>query len=134
MPGLTKKDKRRKQPRARRPGCFEVQERAGQLAKMGGPRVGWKARIDWEAFRPELERVHDKARKSAAGAKLSDIVSMTTYHTDLSDFKTFTKVQREFIPTDFPAHTAVGVSALMRPAFKCEIAVIAVVGSGGSGS
>ena len=76
MPGLMKKDKRRKQPRARRPGCFEVQERAGQLAKMGGPRVGWKARIDWEAFRPELERVHDKARKSAAGAKPSDVVLM----------------------------------------------------------
>ena len=69
-----------------------------------------------------------------AGANLSDIVSMTSYHTDLSDFKTFTKVQREFIPTDFPAHTAVGVSALMMPAFKCEIAVIAVVGSGGSAS
>lgn len=79
-----------------------------------------------------LAFAHLQSVLAEAGAKLTDIVSMTSYHTDLSDFKSFTKVQREFIPTDFPAHTAVGVSALMMPAFKCEIAVIAVVGSGGS--
>ena len=71
-----KKDKRRKQPKPRQPGFFDVQDRAVQLTKMGDPLVGLKAQIDWEAFRPELERVHDKVRKSAAGAKPYDVVLM----------------------------------------------------------
>jgi len=36
---------------------------------MGDPLVGLKARIDWEAFRPDLGRVREKDRKSNAGAK-----------------------------------------------------------------
>jgi transposase len=60
----------------RQPGLFDVEERAAQLADMGDPLVGLKARIDWEAFRPELSRVHDKDRKSNAGAKPIDVVLM----------------------------------------------------------
>jgi transposase len=60
----------------RQPGLFDVEERAAQLTKMGDPLVGLKARIDWEAFRPELERVHEKDRKSQAGAKPFDVVLM----------------------------------------------------------
>ena len=71
-----KKTKRRKQPKPGQPGLFDVQGRAEQLTRMGDPLVALKAQIDWEAFRPELERVHDKARKSAAGAKPYDVVLM----------------------------------------------------------
>jgi IS5 family transposase len=39
------------------------EERAAQLTKMGVPLMGLKARIDWEAFRPELKRVHEKDKK-----------------------------------------------------------------------
>ena len=53
----------------RQPGLFDVEERAAQLTHMGDPLVGLKARIDWEAFRPALKRVHEKDRKSRAGAK-----------------------------------------------------------------
>jgi transposase, IS5 family len=60
----------------RQPGLFDVEERAAQLTAMGYPLVGLKARIDWEAFRPDLVRVHDKARKSKAGAKPFDVVLM----------------------------------------------------------
>ena len=56
----------------RQPGLFGVEERAMQLTKMGDPLAGLKARIDWEAFRPELKRVHEKDRKSQAGAKPFD--------------------------------------------------------------
>jgi len=38
--------------------------------------VGLNAEIDWEAFRPELNGVHEKARKSPAGAKPIDVVLM----------------------------------------------------------
>lgn len=60
----------------RQPGLFDVEERAAQLTDMGDPLVGLKARIDWEAFRPDLVRVHDKDRKSNAGAKPIDVVLM----------------------------------------------------------
>ena len=60
----------------RQPGLFDVEERASQLTKMGDPLVGLKARIDREAFRPELNRAHEKDRKSQAGAKPFDGVLM----------------------------------------------------------
>lgn len=71
-----KEDKRRKPPKPRQPGFFDVQDRAEKLTKMGDPLVGLKGQIDWEAFRSDLERVHDKPRKSAAGAKPYDVVLM----------------------------------------------------------
>jgi hypothetical protein len=60
----------------RQPGLFDVEERAAQLTEMGDPLVGLKLRIDWEAFRADLNRVHDKERKSQAGAKPFDVVLM----------------------------------------------------------
>ena len=63
------KTKPRKQSKPRQPGFFDVQDRAEQLTRMGDPLVGLNAQINWEAFRSELERIHDKERKSAAGAK-----------------------------------------------------------------
>ena len=57
-------------------GLFDVEDRAAQLTKMGDPLVGLKARIDWEAFRPDLKRVREIERKSQAGAKAYDVVLM----------------------------------------------------------
>ena len=58
------------------PGLFDIAERANKLTSMGDPLVGLNARIDWEAFRPDLNRIHDKPRKSNAGAKPIDVVLM----------------------------------------------------------
>lgn len=71
-----KKSKRRKQPKPRQPGFFDIQDRSEQLTRMGDPLVALDAHIEWEAFRAELNRVHDKPRKSAAGAKPYDVVLM----------------------------------------------------------
>jgi enamine deaminase RidA (YjgF/YER057c/UK114 family) len=73
---------------------------------------------------------HLQAVLAAAGATMADIVSLTSYHTDPSDFESFKTAQRAFLPENFPAHTALGVTALLMPAFKCEISAIAVIGSG----
>ncbi|MEQ1546321.1 hypothetical protein [Methyloglobulus sp.] len=62
--------------RLRQPGLFDIEERAAQLADMGDPLVGLKARIDWESFRPEPNRAYEKDRKSNAGAKPIDVVLM----------------------------------------------------------
>lgn len=58
------------------PGFFDVESRTAKLTEMGDPLVGLNAQIDWEAFRPDLNRVHAKARKSNAGAKPTDVVLM----------------------------------------------------------
>lgn len=56
------------------PSLFDREERVAKLTAMGDPLVKLKAVIDFEAFRPDLERVHEKTRKSNAGAKPIDVV------------------------------------------------------------
>jgi IS5 family transposase len=58
------------------PSFFDIDERAAKLTEMGDPLVELNKRIDWRAFRPSLNRVHKKARKSNAGAKPIDVVLM----------------------------------------------------------
>jgi IS5 family transposase len=60
----------------RHPGLFDLDDRAAKLTALGDPLVTLKAEIDFEAFRPDLERVHEKPRKSNAGAKPFDGVLM----------------------------------------------------------
>jgi len=60
----------------RHPGFFDVDERIGKLTELGDPLVGLNQRVDWEAFRADLSRVHEKERKSNAGAKPIDVVLM----------------------------------------------------------
>src|SRR6266496_5161832 len=60
----------------RNPGFFDIAERSEKLTRMGDPLVGLNARIDWEAFRGDLSIVHEKPRKSNAGAKAIDVVLM----------------------------------------------------------
>ena len=50
----------------RQPGFFDITERTAKLTAMGDPLVGLNSQIDWEAFRPDLNRVHEKERKSSA--------------------------------------------------------------------
>lgn len=58
------------------PSFFDIEKRTGKLTEMGDPLVGLNARIDWEGFRQDLNAVHEKARKSNAGAKPIDVVLM----------------------------------------------------------
>jgi IS5 family transposase len=58
------------------PGFFDIVRRTDKLTRMGDPLVGLKQRIDWEAFREALSLVHEKPRKSNAGAKPIDVVLM----------------------------------------------------------
>jgi len=58
------------------PGFFDIETRTAKLTEMGDPLVELNALIDWEAFRPDLLRVHEKERKSQAGAKPKDVVLM----------------------------------------------------------
>ena len=55
---------------------FDVDDRLKSLSRMGDPLEGLNALIRWERFRPLLERVREKARKSNAGRKPFDGVLM----------------------------------------------------------
>ncbi|MBU3914763.1 RidA family protein [bacterium] len=69
-----------------------------------------------------LERVINEA-----GGTLADIVEIVTYHTSMNDMHEFSKVKLEFIPENYPAWTAVGVTELVIPGLLIEIRATAIV-------
>ena len=83
--------------------------------------IAAQARLAFEGLKRTL---------AAAGASLGDIVELTTFHLDLrGELEQFTKVKDEYIPRDYPAWTAVGVSQLALPELRVEIRAVAVAGS-----
>lgn len=62
-----------------------------------------------------------------AGGQMSDIVKLTTYLTDMDDYRDFVEVRSEFIAPPYPAATLVAVSALVRPEWLLEVEAVAVI-------
>ena len=50
-------------------GFFDLERRYASLSGLGDPLERLNATVDWEIFRPDLERIDQKVRKSAAGCK-----------------------------------------------------------------
>ncbi len=69
-----------------------------------------------------LERVINDA-----GGTLSDIVEIVSYHTSMKDMGGFSKVKLEFIPENYPAWTAVGVTELVIPGLLVEIKATVII-------
>ena len=64
----------------------------------------------------------------AAGATMDDIVDLTTFHTDMRELGLFMQVKDRYLTRDYPAWTAVGVSALGGvPGLIIEIKAVAVL-------
>jgi IS5 family transposase len=57
-------------------GLLDWQIRFGQLDTGGDPLPRLKNLVDWERFRPELEAIRDRDRKSNAGRKPFDVILM----------------------------------------------------------
>jgi len=57
-------------------GLLDWQNRFRQLDEGGDPLPKLKKLVDWERFRPDLEAVRDKERKSNAGRKPFDVILM----------------------------------------------------------
>lgn len=55
---------------------YDLENRYASLSEAGDPLERLNAVIDWELFRPQLERIDEKPRKSAAGRKPLDRVLM----------------------------------------------------------
>jgi enamine deaminase RidA (YjgF/YER057c/UK114 family) len=62
-----------------------------------------------------------------AGGKLSDMVTMTVFLTDMRNQRRFTDLRREILGKDFPASAAIGISHLANPNALLEIQAVAIV-------
>ncbi|MGH1429122.1 MAG: RidA family protein [Arenicella sp.] len=86
---------------------------SGQIAL--DPQTGDMVNDD---FQTEARRVFDNVKGIAEAASLSlaDVVKLTVYITDLSDFATLNEVMGEYFDEPYPARAAVQVAALPRGA------------------
>jgi reactive intermediate/imine deaminase len=77
----------------------------------------------------QIKRVFDnlQAVSEAAGGKLSDIVKLTIYLTDLSNFPTVNEIMATYFSEPYPARAAVEVSALPK-GVGVEMDAILVIG------
>ena len=60
----------------REPGLFDTEIRIDELRRCGNPLEKLNEYIDWELFRPQLETIRNRKRKSNAGRKPYDVVLM----------------------------------------------------------
>lgn len=63
----------------------------------------------------------------AAGAKLSDVVKITTYVTDAAIYPTIAPIRAQYLTEPFAASTMIEVQALNDPALILEIEAIAAL-------
>jgi reactive intermediate/imine deaminase len=61
-----------------------------------------------------------------AGSSLDDLVEIVSYNTDMADLAALAEVKAEYLTKDFPAWTAIGVTALAFPGQLIEIKAVAV--------
>ena len=71
-----------------------------------------------------------KALIEAAGGKMSDVVKVIIYVTDIKNNTKVWKARAEVFTGNFPASTLVQVAALAAPEIKVEIEAIAHIGKG----
>jgi 2-aminomuconate deaminase len=73
--------------------------------------------------RAVIENIRDIL--NAAGAELSDLVSLTTYLVNMNDFGGYNDVYAEFFDYDGPSRTTVAVHQLPHPHLLIEIQAVA---------
>ena len=72
-----------------------------------------------------------KALIEATGAKMTDVVKVNIFVTDIKRREEVWKARREVFSGDFPVSTLVEVSALAAPELLVEIEAVAIRGCGG---
>ena len=67
---------------------------------------------------------------SAAGAKMSDVIKINTFLTDMSGYADFGRARTEAFPGGVPASAAYATPALIKAELLVEVEAIAIIGSG----
>jgi len=57
-------------------GFFDIELRLGKISANGDPLLVLNQAVDWEIFRPDLEPIRNKERKSNAGRPAYDLILM----------------------------------------------------------
>ena len=85
----------------------------------------------FEGTEAQIVQAFENLKKviDAAGGKMSDIVDLTSFHTDMRDLQVFMRVKDRYLTEDFPAWTAIGAAQLGGAAgYLIEIKAVAVIG------
>jgi reactive intermediate/imine deaminase len=68
-----------------------------------------------------------KMALDAAGATFADVMKITNYVTDVTEYGKIAPVREEYLTEPYPASTMVEVKGLMYPELKIEIEAVALV-------
>ncbi len=92
-----------------------------------------------DTYEAKVRNMFERLKRvlAAAGADLSDVVELQTFHAAARDTETFQKefaefsrLHHEYFPSGYPSWTAVGTTALLAPGAVLEMRVVAAVGAG----
>lgn len=112
-------------------GAYSPAVKAGGFVFISGqiPRDPVSGDIVGDDVESQTRQVIANVRRAleAAGASLSDVVSMVVYLADVDDWGRFNTVYKELMPTPYPTRTAVGANLR---GITIEISAVAYVGSG----
>ena len=110
--------------------------RFGELLFISGQAgAGDDGKIVDGGFRAQGEQAFANLRRAleAGGSRLQDVVKVTIFVTDMSNFKDVVELRRQFFSAPYPADTIAEIKALYDPAAMIEIEAIAAV-SGSAGN
>ncbi len=97
-------------------GTYSQAIRCGDLVFLSGqiPLDPASMEIVGGDFEDRARRVFDNLRAvaGAAGGNLNQVVKLTIYLTDLSNFATINSVMEDYFDQPYPARAAVGVASL----------------------
>ncbi len=97
-------------------GTYSQAIRSGDLVFLSGqiPLDPASMEIVGGDFEDRARRVFDNLRAvaGAAGGNLNQVVKLTIYLTDLSNFATINSVMEDYFDQPYPARAAVGVASL----------------------
>ena len=112
-------------------GTYSQAVRAGNTLYLSGqigldPKTG--ILVDGVDSQTERVFVNLKAVAEAAGASLADVVKLSVYLTDLSNFARVNETMARFFGQPYPARAVVGVASLPRGALIEADAIIVLPG------
>ena len=98
----------------------------GPMLFMSGMTAGEPTGDAYEQSVRCLERIQKLVE--GGGGKMSDVVKITVYLTDIAYRPDFGRARSQFFSGRMPCSTLVAVSALADPGYKVEVDATAVVG------
>ena len=95
----------------------------------GQAGAGDDGKIVAGGFRAQGEQAFANLRRAleAGGSSLHDVIKVTIFVTDMSNFKQVVELRRKFFTEPYPADTIAEIKALYDPAALIEIEAIAAV-------